>query len=279
MQIYGLDFTSAPSRKKPITCVSGNFSNNTLQIDHLLKLASLNEFEVFLKRRGPWVAGFDFPFGQPEKLIDNLGWPKTWPDYVEQVAAMTQQKFEETLADYRQSRPIGDKHHLRATDAKAKALSPMMLHGIPVGKMFFRGAPRILRSEVSILPCHPTDDNRIALEVYPALAARKWLGKRSYKSDDSIKQTAERETARRDLITGLQSSQLKNNYGFSLETPSDLINKLIQDPTADSLDALLCAVQAAWAYAQQHRNYGIPPYSNPLEGWIVDPETRTGVSQ
>ena len=107
MRIYGLDFTSAPSRKKPITCISGNFTNNILQVNHLLKLTSLNEFELFLKRQGPWIAGFDFPFGQPEKLIENLGWPKSWPKYVEQLAAMPQQEFEETLAGYRRPRPSG----------------------------------------------------------------------------------------------------------------------------------------------------------------------------
>ena len=44
---------------------------------------------------------------------------------------------------------------------------------------------------------------------------------------------------------------------------------LIDDPTADLLDAVLCAVQAAWASAQP--DYGIPPHCERAEGWIVDP--------
>ncbi len=272
MKIYGLDFTSAPSRQKPIICVTGNLTEDKLYVDHQLKLASLNEFEVFLKRRGPWLAGFDFPFGQPRKLIDNLSWPQVWKDYIAGIATMSKEEFEETLTRYRRPRPPGDKQHLRATDVKANARSPMMLHRVPVGKMFFKGAPRLMRSKVSILPCRPTDDNRIALEAYPALVARKWLGQQSYKSDDVKKQTAVQKTARRDLINGLQSSQLRNLYGITLELTTDLATEFIQDPTADSLDSLLCAIQAAWAYTQQAHGYGIPADCDPLEGWIVDPE-------
>ena len=39
----------------------------------------------------------------------------------------------------------------------------------------------------------------------------------------------------------------------------------------DNLDALLCALQAAWAYTQRKNGYGIPSKSHRGEGWIVDP--------
>ena len=272
MDIYGLDFTSTPGRRKPITCLLCHVDDTVLHPDRFFKIASLNEFEVFLKRRGPWVAGFDFPFGQPQKLIDNLGWPTIWAGYVEHIATMSQDEFEAIISAYRQARPTGDKHHLRTTDAKAKSLSPMMLHGVPVGKMFFKGAPRLLRAGVSILPCHPTEDNRIALETYPALVARKWLDQRSYKNDSPTKQTVEQETARRELIARLCSAELLEYYGLRLDMDNDLAAQFIQDPTADGLDALLCAIQAAWAYTQADAGYGIPAHCNPNEGWIVDPQ-------
>jgi len=44
-----------------------------------------------------------------------------------------------------------------------------------------------------------------------------------------------------------------------------------RDPSADALDSLLCAVQAAWAYTQRDDNYGVPPECDPDEGWILDP--------
>ena len=39
--------------------------------------------------------------------------------------------------------------------------------------------------------------------------------------------------------------------------------------TADQLDALLCAIQTAWAATQP--SHGRPPYADRLEDWIVDP--------
>ena len=46
----------------------------------------------------------------------------------------------------------------------------------------------------------------------------------------------------------------------------------IDDTSGDMLDAVLCALQAAWAWSQRDNNYGIPKHANKLEGWIADPE-------
>jgi hypothetical protein len=104
--------------------------------------------------------------------------------------------------------------------------------------------------------------------------ARKWLGKRSYKSDDHKKQTAEQEAARRELVECLHSAQLYTHYGLKITLKDNLANHFIQDPTADSLDALLCAIQAAWAYINKEQEYGIPVECDRGEGWIIDPEMR-----
>ena len=269
MKVFGIDFTSAPSRKKPITCAHCQLKEQVLHVDYVQNLGSLNEFEVFLKSPGPWIAGFDFPFGQPHRLIKNLNWPTTWAGYVQLVATMEQTEFESALVDYRHSQPQGDKYHLRATDITANALSPMMLQGVPVGKMFFKGAPRLLRAGLNICPCHPTSDNRIALETYPALITRAWLGKRSYKTDTPVKQTTDQQRARHELLSVLTSPSLPETFGFTLALEDSLAQALSLDPTADTLDALLCAIQAAWAYTQP--NFGIPEDCNPVEGWIVHP--------
>ncbi|MYD88520.1 MAG: hypothetical protein F4Y14_21605, partial [Acidobacteria bacterium] len=46
---------------------------------------------------------------------------------------------------------------------------------------------------------------------------------------------------------------------------------LVGDPTGDSLDALLCAVQAAWAWRNRSWLFGNAARVDPLEGWIADP--------
>jgi hypothetical protein len=51
---------------------------------------------------------------------------------------------------------------------------------------------------------------------------------------------------------------------------------LADDPGADHLDALLCAVQAAWAWRCRDAGYGLPADLDPLEGWITDPALLSG---
>jgi hypothetical protein len=203
MSIFGLDFTSAPGRRKPITCAVCTLQDNLLRVRDTLSLTRFEAFEDFLRSGGSWLAALDFPFGQPRKLLANLGWPENWVGYMQIIASMDKKQFEETLMRYQESRPAGDKQHLRVTDVLAGARSPMMLHRVPVGKMFFEGATRLLKSDVSILPCRPTDDSRIVVEGYPALVARKLIGKRSYKSDERGKQTVDKEMGRREIISGL----------------------------------------------------------------------------
>ncbi len=273
MKIYGLDFTSAPSRKKPITCAVCELRQDLLIVIDGLKLNNFEDFEAFLRSDGPWLAALDFPFGQPRKLISNLGWPATWEGYMRVIASMDKKQFEETLKRYWESRPAGDKQHLRATDVLAGARSPMMLHRVPVAKMFFEGATRLLRSSVSVWPCRPTQDNRVVVEGYPALVARRWIGKRSYKSDERGRQTEARGIARREIVRGLRSSEMVEWYGFRVELSEELGERLVRDAMGDELDAVLCGVQGGWAWLQMERGYGVPVEcegTKMMEGWIVD---------
>lgn len=271
MRIFGLDFTSVPGRRKPITCAVCSVRDDLLTLHECQAFPGFEQFEAFLRSPGPWCAAFDFPFGLPRTLLANLGWPRRWEDYLRLVATMGKARFEETLTQYCAGRVAGDKHHFRTADTLAKARSPMMLHRVPVGKMFFQGATRLLASPAQVLPCRPGDDSRIALEGYPALVARRWIGSRSYKSDERRKQTEEQRQARRDIVCSLRSPALATSYGLTLELDENMAARLVEDPMADLLDALLCAVQAAWAYSQRDSGYGIPANCDPDEGWIVDP--------
>ena len=271
MRIYGVDFTSAPRRAKPITVAACRFEGNTLILEGQEDLADFAAFEAFLARPGPWVAGLDFPFGLPRRLLDGLGWPADWAAVVARVAALDMAEFVALLKRYRTPRPRGNKQHLRPTDALAASASPMMLYGVPVGRMFFRGAPRLLASGASVLPCQPTASDRVIVEAYPALAARRWIGRASYKSDTKRKQTAERAAARRAIVDGLRSASCRAAYGFDVVLSDAQAVALAVDPQGDVLDALLAALPAAWAWIRREFGWGIPPGVDPAEGWIVDP--------
>ncbi len=271
LTIYGLDFTSAPRRAKPITCVRARLSDKVLHVEQLEPLLDFSAFESLLARPGPWVAGIDAPFAQPRRLLEALNWPGTWAGYVEEVASLGKEGFEKTLRDYSETRPKGDKLHRREVDALANAVSPMALSYVPVGKMFYELAPRLLRTDLNVAGLRETDDEKTVLEVYPALIVRQLIGKRKYKSDTKRKQTSGMREARRDLLAGLRSGM----YGLRLELGNVLVAYLLDDATGDALDALLGAVQAAWAAGRE--NYGIPSTVDRLEGWIADP-TLTDIS-
>ena len=271
MKIYGIDFTSAPRSKKAITYAQCNLSEKYISLERLGRLTSFEQFEDFLSEPGPWVAGIDFPFGQPRTLIENLHWPRTWNGYVSLVASMTRPQFVDTLTNYCSGRNKGDKYHLRVTDRLARSRSPMMLYRVPVAKMFFEGAPRLLKSGVNIQPCCIRDDPRLVIEAYPALVARRWIGPRGYKTDTVKQQTSERQAAREEIVRGLRSTDANMHFGFDVHFSDEDAKVLVQDDSGDALDAFLCAVQAGWAVSQRDRNFGIPGDCDPLEGWILDP--------
>lgn len=271
MRIYGIDFTSRPKRSKPITCLAARLDGTHLKAEDLTEWRSFEGLEAFLKSAGPWIVGIDFPFGQSRKLIENLNWPSSWQGYVTHVKSLTRAQFRQTLDSYRANRKSGDKEHKRQTDIAAGAISPQKLYGTPVGLMFFEGAPRLLEAGVTIPHVYQGDPNRIVIEAYPGIMARTLIGRRSYKQDTK-KQTSIQHDARKELLEKITGPAITKLNGLSVSAPQSLAD----DPTGDQLDALLCAIQAAWAWTKRSEGYGAPQGTDTLEGWIADPAINIG---
>lgn len=274
MRIYGLDFTSAPGRRKPLIALGCALEAGTLRVEDSETLTDFGGFEDFLQRDGPWVCGMDFPFGQPRSLVAALGWPESWEGYVGEVARLSKEEFEGAIRADMATRPPGSKWRYRLADRRSGSSSAMMLFRVPVGKMFYQGAPRLLDSGIRVEPCRRNGDNRVAVEAYPAVVARRFLGRTAYKRD-GVPDTPERRSARGTLVAGLESADFREVYGFSVETDGFWKEQFAGDPSADALDSLLCAVQATWAYLKRDENYGVPPECDPEEGWILDPALLT----
>jgi len=245
-----------------------------LRIEDSEEMKDFAGFVAFLEKPGPWVCGMDFPFGQPGDLVAALGWPKDWAGYVGEVARLPKEEFEDLIRADMARRPPGSKWRYRLADRRSGSSSAMMLFRVPVGKMFYRGAPRLLASGVSVEPCRPTRDPRVAVEAYPAVVARCFLGRAPYKRD-GVPDTPERKAARGTLISALASEALREAYGFVVEVDGSWREELVGDPSADALDSLLCAVQAAWAYTRKDDGWGVPPECDADEGWILDPALLT----
>lgn len=271
MQVFGIDFTSTPRPSKPISCASCSIAGSRLELHALVDIDSFAVFENFLQCDGEWVAAIDFPFSQPRELVEALQWPDNWPELVAEISRHTPAEFEAVIKRFRDVQPTGHKQLLRHVDRLASSCSPMLLAGVPVGKMFYQGAPRLLAAEVNIVPCNPLTSGRLVLEAYPALLARRYLGPRPYKAENARKDTVERQDARAQLLNYMLSDRLNADYGISLEVPAVLAQEMLDQPSADRLDALCCAVQGAWAWRLRGQGFGVPLDADPLEGWIADP--------
>ena len=237
-------------------------------MDHLTSFA---EFQSLLNTPGPWVGGFDFPFGLPRELVVTLGWPEDWPQMVEHVQALGKDAFKAALNALRESRPIGSRYIARRGDAAAGSSSPMKLVNPPVGLMFFEGAQRLLAAKVSVLPCAPSADPRIALEAYPGFLARK-ITRASYKKDGKDGARPDRREARAEIVEAITSGH-ESVHPIAIRLSRELKNRCIDDGSGDALDAVLCAAQAALASlnaaADGSHRYQIPADADPLEGWIA----------
>jgi len=266
MKILGIDFTSAPSRRKPITCITCTLEDDVLRMQSFAGWSDFKGFEAALAAPGPWIAGIDFPFGQSRRFIENIGWPTSWAAYVQHAGQLGREGFREALNRYKEHRPAGDRQHKRETDKATGGASPQTLYFTPVGLMFFEGAPRLLASGATITHLQEGDPQRIVVEAYPGVLARRLIGIRSYKNDTRAKQTADQLAARHDILRNLRQ-KAPPVCGFRIEAPDSLCD----DPSADKLDALLCAVQAAWAWRQRENRFGAPEGIDRLEGWIANP--------
>ena len=247
--LLGCDFSSSPSRRKPVVVALGEslFPDSQGNIGHspasngritLLKMErfeTLGAFAAWLKEpRPPWVGGFDLPFGLPRELVETLGWPTEWLACVRHYGGLSRAEIRAAFAAFCDARPPGGKFAHRATDGPAGS-SPSMKW------------------------------------VNPPVAF-------SYKADERARQTPERLIARRSILAALESGEvpLLRSAGLRLRLTHAQRDALADDATGDSLDAVLCLMQAAWALWQQAvapradagPGWGLPAF-DPLEGWIV----------
>jgi hypothetical protein len=136
--------------------------------------------------------------------------------------------------------------------------------------MFFEGAPRLVCSGVTIPVLQSGDPERIVVEAYPGILARSLIGRAGYKGDQPGKQTEKQHRTRRAMLDRILNGQIEASYGLRVQAPKNLAD----DPSGDQLDALLCAIQAAWAWTIREHGYGAPFGADSLEGWIADPSLR-----
>lgn len=268
--LIGCDFSSSPSRRKPIVLALGQRQGARVMLTGLERFETLAAFGQWLAQPGDWVGGFDLPFGLPRELVQTLGWPTGWLACMQHYRSLTREQIRHQFAAFCDARPVGGKFAHRATDGPAGSSPSMKWVNPPVAYMLHAGVPLLLDAGVHLPSLHPGDPRRVALEAYPGLLAREVLQRRSYKSDDRTKQTPDRLIARKDLVNALELGSTR--LGLRLKLSHAQRDALVDDASGDTLDAVLCLLQAAWADTQHAVGdplYGLPADLDPLEGWIV----------
>jgi hypothetical protein len=277
--LLGCDFSSAPNTQKTIVIALGVLKNGRIQLSNLEHFSSLRTFEEWLTQSCGWLGAFDLPFGLPRELVQSLGWPNDWAACMAHYTALSRAQIRSAFASFCDARPVGGKFAHRATDRPAGSSPSMKWVNPPVAFMLHAGVPVLLRSGATLLGLQTASDVqnsvdrqplKVALEAYPGLLAREVLGNRSYKSDDKARQTPERLIARKDLITALEHGDTR--LGLHLKLTHAQRDALADDARGDTLDAVLCLMQAAWAQTRHlsgDPRYGLPADIDPLEGWII----------
>ncbi|HET9646517.1 MAG TPA: DUF429 domain-containing protein [Burkholderiaceae bacterium] len=264
--LVGVDFTSRPTGRKPITLAFGERMGATVHVQRFGSHPCLESFAGWLCEPAQWLGAFDLPFGLPRELVEHLGWPTEWPRLIAHYGTLTREEIRRTFAAFCAARPAGSKFAHRACDGPAGSSPSMKWVNPPVAYMLHAGVPLLVAAGVSLpaVGLH-ADPRRVALEGYPGLLARELIGPRSYKSDEKAKQTPERLIARKEIVDGLQQGHTR--LGLRLRLAPGQYKALVDDATGDKLDAVLCLMQAGWAASESR--YGLPSMHDELEGWIV----------
>ena len=266
MQLLGVDFTCAPSRRKPITVARGRLAGPVLRLERVDELFTLDAFEALIAEPGPWLGAFDFPFGLPRAFVDDLGLGADAAAVVREARrrAPTRLAWRALVDAWGNGRPAGQRLlHRRCDGAMAgvTSSSPLQTRYVPVGFMWYEGFGRLVQAGVHVPWLGGGDAARTALEGYPGLLAFEIAGRRSYKNSTE----PDRLITRKDIVGALE--QGRTRLGLRLKLSPAQHEALVDDASGDRLDAVLCLLQAAWAASRA--DAGLPAGVDPVEGWIT----------
>lgn len=263
-RVLGVDFSSAPTAKKPIVVAIGALRAGRVRIESLVRLDTLASFETFLRDERAFVGGFDFPFGMPREFLESADdLPKTFVGVAHWLRDTPKDQIRDRFRAFTRDRPVGSKFAHRASDRFAGSSPSMKWVNPPVAWMCREGVHRLIAAGLELPGLHRGDERRVALEAYPGVVARA-ISRASYKSDERAKQTPGRRAERERILLALESA---HPLGIALEAPSELRARALDDASGDTLDAMICALQAAAATTEP--GYGIPADVDPLEGYII----------
>jgi hypothetical protein len=240
MRVYGLDFTSNPTKAKRLTLAVCSLDGVTLKVERLERLESKKDgdfvqFENWLNGKGKWseekqwVAGIDFPFGMPIETVNHFCWfsdpsqEQSWKAYMKQITHMysTPYDFRECIEGWRHTAKLGKSGDpmrvriSRLTDKLANSGSPMNYFPPPVCPMFYQGARRLasLEESISIIPVRSVQAERVIIEAYPRLVVDVFISSKEHYKEKSTKK-GENKKNQEELRELDNKARLANRKGI-----------------------------------------------------------------
>ncbi len=237
-----------------------------VHLDRIDRLSTMESFCDLIDSPGPWVGAFDFPFGLPRAFVEQQALGDTMDDIVAALHRRCDSRMAlRALIDaWTGTRPVGSKLPHRKTDVTrhgVSSTSPLQTRYVPVAFMYFEGVLRLVKGNVTVPGMRRGRPDAVALEGYPGLLAHELIGRCSYKNVDD----PSRRAARAAIVAAVETG--RHRLAVPVCLPPACRQVLLDDASGDTLDAVLCLVQAAWA--SQHANHGLPTALDAVEGWIV----------
>ena len=144
--LVGCDFSSSPSKRKPIVVAIGSAKQGRVRLEELLRFETLDAWSEWLSQPVDWVGGFDLPFGLPRELVQKLKWSTDWLACMQHFAALSREEIRAQFKAFCDARPVGQKFAHRQTDGPAGSSPSMKWVNPPVAFMMHAGVPRDRKS-------------------------------------------------------------------------------------------------------------------------------------
>lgn len=302
--LLGLDFSCAPSKRKPLTLAWGRRAGQVIRLDRVDELPTLAELEALIAPNGAtlpegFVMGCDFPFGLPAPFVAALrehgpgdlpGLLRDAPTPAANKSASTATNtdfaadtliqslhqhcgdragFQHLIDNWGQTwqaeRPAGSKLLHRVTDRAVPGLSSTS----PLQTRYVPVGKMYFEGMARLVQADLTLPGlRQGRPNAIAFEAYPGLLAGELLGKRSYKSetdaTQERLIARMDLVDALE--QGRPRLGLRLKLSPAQRDQLVADPKGDRLDAVLCLMQAAWAHWQHEQ--GSPTWGLPAQ---IDP--------
>jgi hypothetical protein len=266
MKFYGVDFTSSPSKRKPLVISvcrehADKSGEKKLALNEFILLETLTDFEQWIGELTDSVVGIDAPFGYPPEFRDALGLIGDWTAQAHQIEALGLERILSFADDFRRLRPAGQKEPLRSADRVTESVSSMKMFNPPIGRMAARLIPILARTQASIWPVRLATSSTTIFEIYCTPFVRTVIGWKSYKNPS------------RNVTNSHQSkAELRAKVLGKLPILVSDVDKakVLDDGLGDFLDALIGAYEAFEGFKKLNANLLLVPDGvDELEGWTV----------